>query len=622
MTKKNKKNKKVYSFEDNNLSVVDNKKKQTNLENQSNDRDLTPKGGLSLNKDGLNMGTGSNLVIGNLNINSYLKKRHDKHYKKSKFHLWADLVMVGIIIILLIIVLRLSFWQPQAQISLESGTNHQIIKSGDLQTFYLKYKTNDSSSDNTVAVNLPDNFEFVRAVPSNKYNQDTHTFKLGKLSSGSNGEIKITGYVYADVGRQQAISFNFNCDNCGKSGILSSYLFNIENSSLDMQVIAPDKIYKNIENKFRVNLENTSVKDIASLYLKVSNDWLLNSNNDIENNRIIVDQIKAGEIKSIEFKLISPRNKKSDNLEIQTYLVKEGKEFLQNKWEKQLDILDPELESQLTYINNYNNVVSFNLDFKNTSNNTLSDLAFRIEADDNIILDNLSLNQSINNVKIIDNIIRFNQDLESQESAHLSFNLKVKQEKDMINPEFELKIEPSYLSKQNRYSYQVSSEPIKLLSNLQSSSKAYYYSPQGDQLGIGPLPPVEGLPTTYWIFLDASNFGNALIDFSLSGKLAENVRWANKKSVVSGNIYQAPGSNKVTWQIRNIDNKDLNNSASFALTLIPDATQINSTPLLFKDITVTAYDTFTQKNINFNLPDIDTELMYDPLASGQGIVKN
>jgi hypothetical protein len=622
MTKKNKKNKKVYSFEDNNLSVVDNKKKQTNLENQSNDRDLTPKGGLSLNKDGLNMGTGSNLVIGNLNINSYLKKRHDKHYKKSKFHLWADLVMVGIIIILLIIVLRLSFWQPQAQISLESGTNHQIIKSGDLQTFYLKYKTNDSSSDNTVAVNLPDNFEFVRAVPSNKYNQDTHTFKLGKLSSGSNGEIKITGYVYADVGRQQAISFNFNCDNCGKSGILSSYLFNIENSSLDMQVIAPDKIYKNIENKFRVNLENTSVKDIASLYLKVSNDWLLNSNNDIENNRIIVDQIKAGEIKSIEFKLISPRNKKSDNLEIQTYLVKEGKEFLQNKWEKQLDILDPELESQLTYINNYNNVVSFNLDFKNTSNNTLSDLAFRIEADDNIILDNLSLNQSINNVKIIDNIIRFNQDLESQESAHLSFNLKVKQEKDMINPEFELKIEPSYLSKQNRYSYQVSSEPIKLLSNLQSSSKAYYYSPQGDQLGIGPLPPVEGLPTTYWIFLDASNFGNALVDFSLSGKLAENVQWANKKSVVSGNIYQAPGSNKVTWQIRNIDNKDLNNSARFALTLIPDATQINSTPLLFKDITVTAYDTFTQKNINFNLPDIDTELMYDPLASGQGIVKN
>jgi len=621
MTKKKKKNKEVYSLEDANLSVVD-KKKQTSLEKQSDDKNATQKSGLTLTKDGLNMGTGSNLVIGNLNINSHFRRRHEKHYKNSKFHLWADLVMAGIIVVLLVIILWLSFWQPHAQINLESGTNHKIIKSAELQTFHLKYKTNNSSSDNTIAVNLPDNFEFVRAVPSDKYNQDTHTFKLGKLSSGSNGEVKISGYVYADIGKQQAISFNFNCSSCGKSGVLSSYLYNIEDSSLDMQVIAPDKIYKNIENKFRVNIENTSVKDIRSMYLKVSDDWLLSSNEDIENNKIIVDKIEAGEIKNIEFKLISPRDKQSDNLEIQTYLIKKGKELLQNKWQKQVDIFDPELESQLTYLNNNNNTISFNLDFKNNSNNTLSDLAFRIGADDNIILDNLSLNQSISNVEIIDKIIRLKQNLESQESVHLSLKINAKQEKDVINPEFELRVEPSYLSNQSRYSYQVSSEPIKLLSNLEASSKAYYYSPQGDQLGIGPLPPVDGLPTTYWIFLEASNYGNALVDFSLSGKLAENVRWANKKSVVNGSIYQAPGSNKVTWQIRNIDNKDLNSSARFALTLIPDTAQINSIPLLFKDITVTAYDTFTQKNINFSLPDINAELTHDPLASGQGRVEN
>ncbi|MCF7794808.1 hypothetical protein K9M50_00400 [Patescibacteria group bacterium] len=622
MTKKKKTNKEVYSREDGNLSVLDNKNKQTNLETQSDNKNATQRNGLSLTKDGLNMGYGSNLLIGNLSINSNFKKRHEKHYKNSKFHLWADLIMAGIIIVLLIIILWLSFWQPHAQISLEAGSNHEIIKSADLQTFNLKYKINTSSRDNTIAVNLPDNFEFVSAVPSDKYKQDKNTFELGKMSSGSNGEVKIAGYVYGNIGKQQAISFNYNCSNCGKSGVLSSYLFNIEDSSLDVEVLAPDKIYKDIENKFNINIVNTSPKDIKNIYLKVSDIWLLSSNDNIENNRIIIDKINSGEEKNIEFKLISPSNIKNDTIKIETYLIKEGKDLLQNTWQKQIKILDPELKAELTYLNNIDNTISFNLDFKNNSDNVLSDISFRIDADDNIVLDNLSLNQLINNVEIIDNIFRFNKNLKSQESVHLSLKIDAKQIKDQINPEFELNINPSYLSNQKRFIYQVSSKPIKLLSNLKAEVKAYYYSPQGDQLGIGPLPPVEGLPTTYWIFFDASNFGNALSDFSLSGKLAKNVRWVNKKSVINGSIYQAPGSNKVTWQIRNINNKSLDNKARFALTLTPDISQVNTIPTLFYDITVNAVDNFTQKNINFKLQDINAELTHDPLASGQGKVEN
>jgi hypothetical protein len=622
MTKKKKNKKEVYSREDGNLSVVESKKNQTNLETQSSDKGAGQKVGLSLSKDGLNMGAGANLLIGNLSINSNLRKRHEKYYKHSKFHLWADLIMGVIIMILLIIILWLSFWQPQAQISLEAGSNHEIIKSAELQTFYLKYNVHTSTTDNIITVNLPDNFEFVSAVPLDKYNQNAHTFNLGKLSSGSNGEIKVSGYVYANIGAQQAISFNFNCDNCGKSGVLSSYIFNIEDSSLDLQVIAPDKIYKNIENKFRASIENTSIKDMRNLHLRVSDSWLLSSNNSIENNRIIIDKIKAGESKNIEFKLISPSGKQSDNIEIETYLIKDGKELLQNNWQKQVDILDPELKSQVTFLSNNNNTISFNLDFKNESNKTLSDLSFRVKAEDNFILDNLGLNQSVTNVDIVDSIIRFNKDLNSQESAHLSLKIDAKQIESQINPTFELIVEPFYLSNQNRFSYQVSSAPIKMLSDLNAQATAYYYSPQGDQLGIGPLPPVEGLPTTYWLFLDASNFGNSLIDFSLSGELGENVRWANKKSVVSGSIYQAPGSNKVTWQIRNMDDKALDNTARFALTLTPDDSQVNTIPILFENITVSAYDTFTQKNINFNLEDIDTQLTHDPLASGQTRVED
>jgi hypothetical protein len=616
MTTKNKKNKEVYSFEDENLSIVKNNNQESGL---VNDKQKT---GLSLNKDGLNMGTGANLLIGNLNINSNLRKRHEKHYKNSNFHLIADLAMASIIIILLIVVLWLSFWQPHAQITLNSGTKEEVVKSGELQTFYLDYRTNRGSDNNTITVALPNNFEFVSAVPSDKYNEDTHTFNLGRLSSGSNGEVKISGYVYSDVGTQQAVSFNYNCSACGKSGILSSHLFNVEDSALDLEVISSKNIYKDIENIFRVNIENTSSKNIEDLYIEISDTWLLSSNDYITNNTIIIDEIKSLESNDIEFKLISPTNLGTYDLEINVYLNKNGKKLLQESWNKQVTVLAPELKTELNYINNNDNNISFNLDFNNNGDKELSDLSFRLIADDNIILDNLSLNQSVINIEILDNIIKYNNNLAPQESHHLALKVKSDQIEPKLNPKTNIVLEASYLSEGSRFSYQVSSSPIKLLSNLETSAKAYYYSIQGDQLGIGPLPPQVGLPTTYWIFLDASNFGNSLSNFSLSGELAKNIIWANKKSVVSGSIYQAPGSNKFTWQIRNIEDKSLDNKARFAISLIPDESQLGTNPLLLENITVSAYDNFTQKNISFNLEDLNTQLYFDSLASGEGRVTN
>ena len=102
MTKKKTK-KETYSRDEGNLSVVSENNNSRNLGSNKN----TDKTGLSLTSDGLNMGNGSNLFIGSLNIGSNLRKRHDKHYKDSKFHLIVDIVMAFIIIILLTIILWL-----------------------------------------------------------------------------------------------------------------------------------------------------------------------------------------------------------------------------------------------------------------------------------------------------------------------------------------------------------------------------------------------------------------------------------------------------------------------------------------------------------------------------------
>jgi hypothetical protein len=55
---------------------------------------------------------------------------------------------------------------------------------------------------------------------------------------------------------------------------------------------------------------------------------------------------------------------------------------------------------------------------------------------------------------------------------------------------------------------------------------------------------------------------------------------------------------------------------------MPDESQLGTIPLLLENITVSAYDNFTQKNISFNLEDINTQLYFDSLASGEGRVEN
>src|SRR3989344_3488044 len=52
---------------------------------------------------------------------------------------------------------------------------------------------------------------------------------------------------------------------------------------------------------------------------------------------------------------------------------------------------------------------------------------------------------------------------------------------------------------------------------LQSSAK--YYTTEGEQLGLGPIPPIAGQPTRYWLFINVSGFTHDLSDASVSAKL-------------------------------------------------------------------------------------------------------
>jgi len=147
-----------------------------------------------------------------------------------------------------------------------------------------------------------------------------------------------------------------------------------------------------------------------------------------------------------------------------------------------------------------------------------------------------------------------------------------------------------------------------------------YYSSQGDQLGVGPLPPVVDIPTNVWIFFEIENFNGDLEKFNLTAQLPENVVWTNKKSVLAGKLNFGQIGKRVVWEVDLVDQKDKVYKTGFEISLIPTQSDIGKVLDLVTDIKFRAIEQSCQSEISGSLDNITTDLIFDPLASGKGTV--
>jgi len=155
---------------------------------------------------------------------------------------------------------------------------------------------------------------------------------------------------------------------------------------------------------------------------------------------------------------------------------------------------------------------------------------------------------------------------------------------------------------------------------LSVKAMGQYYSLEGDQLGVGPLPPVVDIPTNVWIFFEIENFNGNLEKFSLTAQLPENVIWTNKKSVLAGKLNFGQIGKRVVWEVDLIDQKDKVYKAGFEISLIPTQSDLGKVLDLVTDIKFSAVEQSCQSEIDGSLDNITTDLIFDSLASGKGKV--
>jgi|GEM_PF-1872218 len=154
---------------------------------------------------------------------------------------------------------------------------------------------------------------------------------------------------------------------------------------------------------------------------------------------------------------------------------------------------------------------------------------------------------------------------------------------------------------------------------LNIMSGGYYYSSQGDQLGVGPLPPIVDKQTNYWIFWEISS-AKGVRDIKITGQLPDNVVWTNKKTILSGQLQFGEVSRQAVWTVDKIDLKSGPYKIGFEIGLIPGENDIGKILDLITSIKYQAINRYTGEEIQGSLDKITTDLKSDNLASGKGSV--
>lgn len=629
----NEKNKKIEDFspEKGNVEIVSQTDSEVAISPNSTDDSVC------INQDGINVKKSGNLVIGSLNIianplKETLKDRHKKHYKESKFHLLADIFLVLCIVGFLAFFLIIRNLDTGVDLGLKASLSDKRASSGNVEIFEISYDNPSRFpiTQASISVRLPENFIFLKAYPSDIFNETANTFRLGDLPAGAGGKVKLEGLILGDVGSQQVLNLSFNYFSGKKmNNVLESLVYPIEDSVLSLGFEAPKEVYKDTLFRGRLIAKNNGVVDLPydlEIVLRkpsIEIEDIDSEKASLNNNAIVISGLTVGEKVIVDFKALPPSTEGASEILWEAYLKTDNGSIKQGEIKDVFRIVVPKLSlsiisdknvvsdgEQVDFVLNYENGESIDLDNPKLFFNAASS-AFRIEKFS--IPDDPRYHFSGSD-------IFFDAPIKVGEKGTLKFTVVFERKNSVANQEAGLLVSLSYGLAGEQISREIYSNSLKFLSDLSVSSKAVYYSTQGDQLGIGPLPPIVDVPTRYWIFWEVDNIGNRLENLSVSAVLPDNVYWTDQKSLVAGKVRYGETTKKVVWNVDEIASKDGEYRAGFEIELIPVVADTGRVVDILKDIKFSAFDAFAGKEISGDLPTLNTDLKDDGIASGQGKV--
>ena len=291
-----------------------------------------------------------------------------------------------------------------------------------------------------------------------------------------------------------------------------------------------------------------------------------------------------------------------------------------------VEIIEPslyisqEINGNPQYIASLGELLHYEIFFKNVGENGLTNL-FMVNQFEDSILDFETMNSNNGDYQSGDNSIIFDwgrnpklQYLSPLEEGKVEFWIRVKD--DLANIKNPMVKNHIYIG-QTKQSF-----ATKVNSRLALEQKGYFENDIFEN--SGPIPPEAGKGTTYTITWTPESYYSDVENVKVRTFLPNNVELIGEvfpEEELTSFTFDSQ-TREIVWSVGDLKKGIKGSTIVFQVKLIPNSSQRGSAANIINQATITGYDTWTESNLSYYSPLIDTTLPDDSsINEDMGIIK-
>ena len=551
-----------------------------------------------------------------------VQMRYIRLYHQRSMTLISDLlIIVGI---MMLFVALIFFWNhpitSNRHIDLQISLNSEQISGQDV-SYKIHWKNNNRNSIEGVYMSImpPKGFVMKEVLINGYiYQEENNLIIIDKLLPGANGEFEINGKTWVDTKIGAGWEIRLYYKNMGLKHNKTLHK-NIEYSGslLSSNISTLEKVYLNNNIPVNISVSNNSDEYLSSVYvdLQFPKDFeYIKSIYGIKDNTWYINGIKAGEKKELTIiGRLTHLDEAKVNFGIATGIISYDIDLLQNWQLVEADFILPKVDLDLSIDRHGSYILgqqySSQVYYYNYGEYDLEDVQIRLfSSDTGLKTQFITQVYSYNKVKI-------------DEENFLKSDFVIKRTNGDVNDSLAVWAELSWrnmLSEEPARIYMYSERKIiKVSPDLNLNAKLYYFTSGGDQIGYGPLPPVVGESTSYWISIRLwSSFGEVK-NLELKTDLGKNTRLVDYNAslgsvIISDDIVWSLNSYNTSWQYQPQPRLNLH------IEITPSADQMESNVLLLENLTASAISLINNSVIDIEVKQINNDMSGDQFRPNNG----
>ncbi|MDP2656067.1 MAG: hypothetical protein Q8P11_00695 [bacterium] len=545
----------------------------------------------------------------------------------------------------------------------------RIVSSSEEVTYLLTYKNTDANPMTNVMITTeyPQEFTIISADPATDTEHDNR-WQLGLLKSGESGIIQIKGQWRGNQGDQRELkaSINYTPANFNSPFIQEDVMsVTIEKSLLHSSIEGPTEINPGDDAHYEITYYDFSdiyKKDTVQLIVDLPVGFTIDQTTpqiDEDNSwssATLLGNIdstsKQGHLK-IDGKFDSESKHGTTDLMIRWGFNQDGHFTMENEERFSTEVSQGDLvmqfrinKAQGTTTVNQGDMLNVLINYENQGKYTLTDVSVDAMLDGLFI--NWSAIQNIGTGTFSHETLEWSSNRTSAlkqikpgDTGQLSFRVPVHSRDAIQNliksglldstAEFSFTgfahatyhVTPYVGAGSTGETLEIKTGKVKVLvnSDLAIKVEARYFSDSQSPIGSGPLPPIIGQMTTYVLIWEITNSFHDLDQVRITTVLPSDVEWVGQERMDMGTIAYDTATRTVSWTIDHVSSNTPVLDAQFSLSITPTAFYAQKLMTLTSDTGISAQDSVNQSKVSLKRPPLTTNLDFDPVGNGKGLVQ-